>query len=192
LRLYLKQFGSVEKPEQENDILLFQKVSRGDFKSLETLFNLYYKRLCQFTFLFVREKDIAEELSADVFVKIWQKRNQLKVDTSLRSYLYTAAKNASLSYLKSRKEGHFAIGKEELIITDQEDNPEENLLYQEFEQHVEACIAILPPQCRLIFRLHRFDEMKYKEIAVVLNISVKTVEIQMSKALKLLNESIKV
>lgn len=181
----------MEKYAPENDLITFQKVSKGDFKSLETLFNIYYKKLCQFTFLFVCEKTVAEELAADVFVKLWQKRAKIFIETSVKSYLYRAAKNTCLSYLKSKKQKEVPL-EDNLDIQNNEDNPEVNLLYQEFAQHVETCISILPSQCGLIFRLHRFDEMKYSEIAEVLNISVKTVEHQMSKAIRLLNDSIKV
>lgn len=181
----------VNKTDQE-DIILFQKVSGGDFKALETLFNLYYKKLCQFIVLFVHEKDLAEEISADVFVNLWQKRNTIVIDVSVKSYVYSAAKYAALTHLRSRNRVALPFDNESFKVASFDENPEDRILFQELKQKVDECIAMLPPQCGIIFRLHRFDEMKYKEIADVLNISVKTVEVQMSKAIRLLNESIKV
>ena len=137
----------------------------------------------------VRSSAIAEDIVQDVYLKVWYNRAQQDEQKSVKAYLYRAAINTTLNYLEKTKthatldheyENHPGIN-----------NIDESLAYQETEQRVQSAIAILPPKCKVVFTLSRFEEQSYAEIAQTLNISVKAVEKHMGKALKILREQLK-
>jgi len=153
------------------------------------LFKIYCQRLINFSRRYVYEKEMAENIVQDVFLKIWQNRSKLDPSQMIHSYLFTSVKNESLKYLR-----HLDVEKKSkervLNLNDIEQTPDEQIDGKEIEIEVYKAIDELPDKCREIFRMNRFDKQKYAEIAVILGISIKTVETQMGRALKKLREKL--
>ena len=138
----------------------------------------------------VRQSDIAEDLAQDVFVRLWEKRESLNITSSIGAYLRRMAINEGISHLRKNKKVSF----EEFDKSQHADvvmSAEDAYLGQELKHKIQSAIDTLPPRCRIIFQLSRHEELTYKEIAQKLDISVKTVENQMGKALKILRELLK-
>lgn len=157
----------------------------------ESLFHEHYKSLCRFATGMLKSAEDAEEIVQDVFVKCWEKRESIEAG-SWKSYLYRAVYNAALNAIKHQKV-RMAYA-QEAAATEQEHQGsfEENFHANELGQKVEQAIATLPEQCRKVFVMSRFEEKKYKDIAAEMNISIKTVENQMGKALRVLREHLMV
>jgi RNA polymerase sigma-70 factor (ECF subfamily) len=161
-----------------------------DEKSFEQLFRTQYAALCGYARRFIDDPDQSEEVVQDVFVNLWQKRDSIEITSTLESYLFRSVRNACLNILK-----HFKVReKHREGITasyDQSANQSDSrILELELLNQIEDLISGLPPERQKIFRMSRFDEKKYKEIAEELGISIKTVEAQMGKALKYLRENL--
>ena len=155
-----------------------------DEKSFEKIFKEYFISLCAFAIKYIHDTDEAKDIVHQVYMNLWEKRNEIKMSGSIRSYLYTSVHNRCLNYIRDHKK---------FIYDDYPDSKEnlnpfiENSDYLEVEElrsHIYKALYELPEGCRKIFTLSRYDGKKYKEIAQELGISIKTVETQMSKALK--------
>ncbi|KQS32831.1 RNA polymerase sigma-70 factor [Dyadobacter sp. Leaf189] len=174
---------------------LFGKVvANGDYHAFRELFNHHYRSLCNYAMRVVITREIAEEVVSDVFVKLWKNREQIEVHTSFQAYIYRAVRNQALDYLKlriHRQNERESLDSVQWNMTHADHfSPCEELSFNEFYEHVEDCIQALPRQCQLIFRLSREEGLRYRDIAEKLAISVKTVETQMSRALKVLRERV--
>lgn len=159
--------------------------SKAEF---EIIFRQYYEGLCRYARTWIQDSDESEEIVQNVFVKLWEKRDKIQIDTSLKSYLYKSVYHASLNLIKHKK-----VKEEYLHMNDRQEKHSEilsNHAIKELEGRIEKALLELPEQCRLIFSMSRFQELKYREIADILNISVKTVENQMGKALKLMRHNL--
>ncbi len=166
------------------DLFLFKRLKQNDKKALKILFDKYYQSLCNFAFLFLNESALAEEIVADVFIGIWNKRKEITVSVNPKAYLYQSTRNRVLSHLRKKRVVLEEITAKESERTIMILTPETLLINKETEQKIAEIIDKMPKQPGLVFRLHKVDGMKYKEIASVLGISVKTVENHMGKALK--------
>jgi RNA polymerase sigma-70 factor, ECF subfamily len=171
---------------EEDSILL--EIKSGNEKSFEKVFKIYYEPLCRHAFRLLDDKDEAEDLVQNMFVKYWEKRETTEITTSLKSYLYKSVHNLSLNNLKHQKVKNQYEQHNILSINGSSKN--ENFAY-ELEGEIQKSIESLPPQCKIIFSMSRFEELKYREIADALDISEKTVENQMGKALKIMREKLK-
>jgi RNA polymerase sigma-70 factor (family 1) len=161
-----------------------------DEKAFEQLFRSYYQALCRSADLILNDPDEAEETVQNIFITLWQKRGQMEITTSIKSYLYRAVRNAALNRVKHHKV-RMEYSREQEILA-QSTMPSTHLsFHNELQEQIQQAIESLPGQCRLIFKLSRFEELKYSEIAEQLGISIKTVENQMGKALKILREKLK-
>ena len=171
---------------QEKGHILFAEIRNGSEQAFNKAFDLYYSRLCFFADKILHDFDLSRSLVQQVFVDLWIKRSRLQVD-SLQSYLYQSVRNASLDVLKHKKtESKYlaTLEKEEAVqLTDLMEDAE-------LADRINRAIQNLPEKCREIFILCRFDELKYAELAARLNISVKTVEMQISIALKKLRKEL--
>ncbi|TCO09888.1 RNA polymerase sigma-70 factor [Natronoflexus pectinivorans] len=165
-------------PEKE----LFAQIANGDEKAFEKLFRLFYPMLVNFAMKYLNDREIAENVVQEMFVSIWEKRGALKVDNP-RAYLMRAVTNRCFNEMKSKKT-FYDVDDFQIPEVDQ-DIPDESLIAE-----VQSVISMLPEQRQKIFRMSRFEGMKYKEIAERLNLSVKTVEAQMGKALQFLREQL--
>ncbi len=154
------------------------------------VFQEYYTSLVRFAMNYVKGHDASEEIVQDVLVNLWEKRKDIESTKLLKSYLYTSVKNRCLNYIRDNKKfrsQYLDIELELEIPVDFKDTHSE----QYTQTRVEEALSRLPEKCREVFMLCRFDDMKNKEVAEKLGISIKTVEAQMSKALKILKDELK-
>lgn len=171
---------------QEKEHILFDDIRNGDEVAFNKAFDLYYSRLCFFADKILRDFDLSRSIAQQVFVDLWIKRDKLVV-TSLQSYLYHSVQNSALDVLKRKK-----VESRYLATLDKSETEEMKDLVEEAElaDRINKAIQKLPEKCREIFLLCRFEELKYAEIAEKLNVSVKTVEMQITIALKKLRKEL--
>jgi len=169
---------------------IFDAIRNNDRQAFERVFKHSYRPLTAYAFRFVRDLPTAENIVQDVFLKLWQNRSELNITTSLDHYLFRAVRNHCLNFLDKAKvrSSYLRLQAEKDVNNNdyKEYYPEIGLL-----EIIENAISALPEKRQEIFRLAREEGLKYREIADQLNISVKTVEAQMSLALKQLRESLK-
>ena len=164
---------------------LAMRIKHGDEQALELLFRKYNVRLCVFANKFLNDPEEAQEIVQDMFVKIWEGRDEIDPEDSLKSYVFKIVQNLSLNKLRRKKvESRYIEIYKLVYIEHQEFSAHESLLARELEEHIVHSIGKLPSGCRKVFELSRIEGLKYREIADNLHISVKTVEVQMSKALR--------
>jgi RNA polymerase sigma-70 factor (ECF subfamily) len=176
---------------QESDQAVFLAIQSGQTNAFEMLFKTYYQPLCRYANSYLKDPDDAEEIVQAAFIGLWEKRKAISIESSLKSYLYRAIRNSCLNQLKHEqvKQKYFA---QETQNDEAQSAPADHLaIHSELEDKIQAAIQTLPEQCRLIFTMSRFEELKYQEIADQLNLSVKTVENQMGKALKIMRAQLK-
>jgi RNA polymerase sigma-70 factor (ECF subfamily) len=163
-------------------------VNKLDKHHFEQLFREFFPPLCHFAKKFIGDLDAAKDLVHEVFINLWEKRDELDTDKPLKSYLYTAVHNRSLNYLRDHRRfvrQDLPAGTPQLMeLIESKDHLEQEELMSEIRES----LASLPEKCREIFLLNRFDGLKYREIAEELDISIKTVETQMSRAMKRMRE----
>jgi len=171
-----------------NNIVTASQVN--DEKAIESLFRSHYKRLCNYAFNLLQDVDESEEAVQQVFIQLWEKRETMEINISIQAYLFKAVRNNCLNRIKHQKVKQ-VYADEVVAQANEASNTTHITLQNELQQQIHQAIDSLPEQCRLIFKLSRFEEMKYSEIAKELNISIKTVENQMGKALKIMREKLK-
>lgn len=165
-------------------------ISRGDESAFKEFFNYYHPRLYGYALTMIQSHNPSEEVVSDVFMKVWTGRKRLSSIENVNHYMFRAVKNQALNYLEKRKL--------ETVDLDQvQDNkigdfiqPDLSVLNRELADQIQSAIESLPPRSKLIFGLIRIDGMKYKEVAEHLDLSVKTVENQMTIAIKKLREEL--
>jgi RNA polymerase sigma-70 factor (ECF subfamily) len=165
-------------------------LAQRDETAFEQVFKTYFKRLHAYAFTILGDEVEAEEMVQQVFFKLWERNENLSLTGSVSAYLYRAVHNESLNYIKHQKvrsnhQLHVAYS-----MKNEVEHPAKKVMASELEKKIHSALNELPEQCRTIFQMSRFDELKYREIADKLGISVKTVENQMGKALKLLREKL--
>jgi RNA polymerase sigma-70 factor, ECF subfamily len=169
-----------------NDTVLIQLLGNRDEMAFEQVFKTHFKNLHTYACTIVKDEDVAEEMVQNVFYKIWERIENLTITGSVAAYLYRAVNNESLNYIKHQKvkAAHQVHAVHQM--KSQTDNASKKVMMRELEKHLRDALNELPEQCRTIFQMSRFGELRYREIANELGISIKTVEAQMGKALKLL------
>lgn len=163
----------------------------GDIAAFEMLFRTYYQSLCNYAYTFVHDREEAEEIVQSTFTGMWEKRDNLAIHTGVKPYLYAMVRNACLNLIKHEKikQRHAAM---EIAVAERSvESVSRTVEASELEHRIVEAMDKLPEQCRLVFKLSRFEDLKYAEIAEQLNISVKTVENQMGKALRVMREQLK-
>uniref|UniRef100_UPI00321778DE RNA polymerase sigma-70 factor n=1 Tax=uncultured Draconibacterium sp. TaxID=1573823 RepID=UPI00321778DE len=179
--------------QNENIKQLVKRISyEGDERAFKQFFELFAGRLYQFSFSFIKDKAVAEEAVSDVFFKVWLNRSELINIQNIKAYLFKATYHTSLNYLNeiNRKK---AISLEDVEVDLGIDLlcPETELINQELKELIEGAIESLPHRCKLIYKMAKVEQMKYKEIGELLEISVKTINHQLSIAIKKIGETIK-
>lgn len=155
-------------------------------KRFEIIFKDLFKPLCGFAMKYIGDLDESKNVVHEAFIAVWQKFETLPQDTNFKSYLYTAVRNRSLNYLRDRKQHVTLEGVQEGGI----EGADRDMEVKELEREIELAINTLPEKCRMVFEMSRFEGLKYTEIAMKMNISVKTVEAQMSKALSVMKKQL--
>lgn len=157
---------------------------------LKELFESHYRPVCAAIHRIVGERGVTEDLAQQVFIRFWEKRESINITTSPGAYLHRMAINEALGWLRSKKnQSH-----DEITATtpfEPERDAEQNYLQGELEDKIRQAVDTLPPRCRAVFQLSRFEEKSYQEIADEMGISKKTVEHQMGKALRVMRELLK-
>jgi RNA polymerase sigma-70 factor (ECF subfamily) len=172
-------------------IIKQSRIKQDDIVEFEKLFKLYYSPLCNFAFRFLKDMDLAEEIVQEFFFNYWKNRHAMSIQISIKSYMYRAIRNNSLKYLEHvqvvrRYEQNFKETNSSEVVVDSNE-----LEVKELNDVIEATLDELPERCRQIFKLSRFEGLKYFEIAEKLSISIKTVEANMGKALQLFRKNLK-
>lgn len=167
-----------------------------DVAAYKKLFFYFFLPLKSFSYSILKSKEAAEEAVSDIFIEIWAKRKQLLEIEDLKMYLYISVRNASLRRLQqTQKTSMLSLDDLAVEFASPDPNAETFLITNELAQKIDHAIESLPQQCKIIFKLAKQDNLKYKEIAQLLNISVKTIDNQLSTALKkiasVLNMSVK-
>lgn len=166
--------------DKEDDILLLNLIREGDRLAFRHLFESYFTPLCRFMHLYVREASIVEELALDIFTYLWEHRETLQIQISLKAYLFQAARNKCLNTLRQKK---LTLRLDDTDLDVAETNVM-SLETDELYNLIQEAMLALPDKCREVFQLSRNENRTNQEIATQLNISVKTVEAQITKALK--------
>jgi RNA polymerase sigma-70 factor, ECF subfamily len=155
-----------------------------DPNGFEKIFNDNYAALCRYSLQFVRRSEIAEEIVQDQFIYIWNNRDHIEIHTSYQSYLYRAVRNKSIDYLRSRFAKTDFEEADEINSKPGWEDPTEKMDADELKQVISEAVKNLPEKCYTIFTMSRFGELKHQEISEMLGISVKTVENQITIALR--------
>lgn len=174
-------------PEQQQ----LEALTTGDINAFEMIFRTYYQPLCSYAYTFLQDKEEAEEIVQSTFLSVWEKKETLSIRTAVKPYLYAMVRNACLNVIKHEKVKQKHAVEEVAMAIHSHDSVSHAIVSSELELKIHQAMEKLPEQCRLVFKLSRFEELKYSEIADQLGISIKTVENHMGKALKIMREQLK-
>lgn len=163
-------------------------VALADF---ELRFREHHKMLCDLAYNLVKDKDAAKDIVQDVFFKVWKNRENIEVTDQVRSYLFQATTHTSLNYLRSIRRLTRLDLQSGLAGSLAASKGTEEIGYQELELRVQRAIEHLPPKCRVIYKLSRQENLSHQQIAEALNLSVKTIENQLSIALEKLRHHLR-
>ncbi len=180
--------------ENNTEGKILSLIKEGDEYAYELVFRRYYVSLCGFATRFVGQPETAEGIVQNVFLKLWEKRAGLEIAVSLKSYLFQAVYNSCKNHV-----AHLKVKNKHLLFVKTTADPNDplsdaifnNLTYKELDVKITEAIERLPAACKTIFKMSRFEGLKYAEIAAQLSISIKTVETQISRALTKLREELK-
>ena len=180
-----------------NDSIAVKELKNGNHKTFEWIFKTYYRALCFYAEGIAGEKEAAEEIVSDFFLKLWENREMIYITTSLQAYLYKGVYNNCLKYLehlkvmrKYREHALYMINNCDLFQSQTNQQPLSIMISQETVAEIENAIDALPAQCKEVFLLARMEGFSYQEIAEKLSISVNTVRTQITRAMTKLRESL--
>lgn len=171
------------------DKYLLDAMQKGDKNAFDTLFRRYYPMLCAYCHRFVNLED-AEEIVQDIMLWLWESRDREIINTSLGQYLFKAAYHRSINKITKDEVKHRA---DTFFFKEMQEMLEDTDFYliEELNKRIKTAISNLPPSYREAFTMHRFQNMSYKEIAVTLDVSPKTIDYRIQQALKLLRAELK-
>ena len=175
---------------QINEAQLLQKLKAGDQSAFDRLFKQYYKYLVVIAYKYVKDDHLSRDLVQDVFMDLWKRRESINIEQSLKFFLRRAVINRSLSTI--RKNSRMSFEEDAgLNVATKNNETESHYQMKELHEVLEAAYAKLPARCLEVFKLSRHEGLSHKEIAVKLDISTKTIENQMTKALKIIRAALK-
>ncbi|GAB4033890.1 RNA polymerase sigma-70 factor [Spirosoma gilvum] len=190
--------GSAHEPAElseatgaDTELFIRRAFAESPQKGCELLFRRYHQALCSHAVRFVYSKETAEDLVSDVFCKFWKTKAYESVTSSYRFYLFRSVRNEAYNYLRLEFQELDDIENAETRETASSQRPDQVLQFEEVFRRVEDLVEALPPQCRKVFLLSRFEGKKYADIAAELCISIKTVEVHMVKALGIVRKGLK-
>jgi len=175
---------------------LLARIREGDADAFETLFVTHYEGMCALAYMLIRSRDAAEDIVANVFRNLWRRHREWQPLGSLRTYLLTATRNEALNTLRAirrRNARHQEAAREDVVpaLAAPALTPDAELAANEIGAAVERAAADLPPQCRAVFLLRWTEGLKQREIAERLGVSIKTVEMHMTRALRVIRERLR-
>jgi len=165
---------------------LINRLRRGEEAAYEMLFNEYYKVLTMFANKYLNDLEASKEIVQDLFVHLYEKREQLDINSSLKSYLFRSTHNRCINYINAQKIRHKYAEHVAYTMDPGDSSLEHEVNKTELEHLLYKAIGELPPKCQSIFKMNRFEGLTNGEIAEKLNLSKRTVETQISKALRIL------
>lgn len=183
---------TIQIPMNLNDLYIQTKIRAGDIREFERLFMKYHEPLCRHANKILNDMDTAEDLVQEFFYSFWKNRESFTLKFSLNAYLHQSIRNNALHYTE-----HLAVRKNYAgkVFREFSDMMPANLQtdvdLKELEKAIETTLQQMPERCSRVFRMNRFEGKKYREIADILSISEKTVEVDMSKALQMFRESLR-
>jgi RNA polymerase sigma-70 factor (ECF subfamily) len=155
------------------------------------LFLRFQPKLKKFVYSIVHSNEASEEIASDVFIRIWEKRKTLDHIHNLRLYLYVAAKNLSINYMRRQEKfQNLQLNDLKVEIESLELDPHQMMMTSEMLRRIQAAVHELPPKCKIVYKLVKEDGLRHKEVAELLHISPKTVENQLAVAVKKIGHSI--
>ena len=181
----------IKRPNQQYEKILLEKVRESDQSSFAIIFTAYYVDLVQFAGTFISDRDTCEDLVQNAFVDFWENRESLIILISLKCYLLKIIQNRCIDWLRHLKirEQYNTYADHHLRLM--ENDTENYFLRSELEANLEKALNILPPAISLVFRMNRQEGLTYNEIAKRQNVSVRTIEVRIGKALNMLREHLK-
>lgn len=188
----------INKSGSYNDSVLVAKMLKGDEGAFEYVYRKWFEKVYNYSKEFVVSEDIANEVAQDVFMVLWENRKQLAPSTIFYTYLLKIARNKCLNTLRHNKVCNDYIKNKKDLAKELEmnywslaDSGAEKLLEKELREVIDKAVDRLPEKCQNVFKLSRYEGLKYKEISDKLGISVKTVETYMTQSLKQLRKDLK-
>jgi len=175
---------------EENLNHLIYKIRAGDTFAFEQVFRQYYSGLCSYANQILHDAGESEEIVQEFFVQFWQKRESVEISTSLKSYLFRAVHNSCLNQIKHQKVRENFAQNVHRENPDPESSQANTLDTKDMQKAIQNAIESLPPERKKVFMMVRYEERRYKEVADLLGISVKTVENQMGKAMQYLRKAL--
>lgn len=176
---------------ESSDQKVLAALKEGSQAAFEMLFKTYYRPLCAYAFSFLQDKDEAEEIVQSTFITFWDRRHSIEIESSLKAYLYRMVRNGCLNALRHTKVKQLHATEQIHSAEVSYESVSQSVVAGELDERIQAALQALPEQCRLVFQLSRFEDLKYQEIASQLNISVKTVENHMGKALRIMRTQLR-
>lgn len=171
--------------------LLLRRISEGDSKAFTQFYDLYFDRVYQIAYFYIKAKESCEEVVSDVFMTIWQSGLKLQSVDNIDSYLFIITRNRAFYYLNQQSSNNISVDEIPFEALFHNENPEESAVNKELQQKINEAIDSLPERCKQIFLMAREEGLKYREIADALLISEKTVNAQMVTAIKRLAQSLR-
>ncbi|GAB3953806.1 RNA polymerase sigma-70 factor [Spirosoma harenae] len=192
-RLFDEAIEQTPEKSVDNDSELFirRAFAESPQKGCELLFRRYHQALCSHAVRFVYSRETAEDLVSEVFCRFWKTKAYESVTSSYRYYLFRSVRNEAYNYLRLEFQELDDIENAETRETTVSQRPDQVFQFEEVFHRVEDLVESLPPQCRKVFLLSRFEGKKYQDIATELGISIKTVEVHIVKALSIVRKGLK-
>uniref|UniRef100_UPI00321667E0 RNA polymerase sigma factor n=1 Tax=uncultured Draconibacterium sp. TaxID=1573823 RepID=UPI00321667E0 len=177
------------KNEINTDHKLWQEIRANNEKALSIVFDIYFHRLSHFAHSMVKDTEAAEDIVSEVFVKLWLNRHKTKLTTGLKPYLFAAAKNTSLNYLRSTKQNLSIedVAEKDIISNVSADSI---LVHNEVLSEFQELLSTMSPQQSMVIKLHKLEGLSQKEVADKLSISLKTVQNHIYLAMKFISEKL--
>lgn len=176
-------------PDLNHDLILISRLRNGEESALTQLYNEFWQSLYISAYNILKDKELCEDIIQDIFMNIWHNREKLEIHISLKGYMYACARYQVFNQLKKNKDKFHVELFDDLDKRFQYTTPETQLMHEELVQQINSIVETLPEKCQLVYRLSREEQLTHKEIAERLEISTKTVENHITKALQVIRLS---
>jgi RNA polymerase sigma-70 factor (family 1) len=171
------------------DSILIDRLRNGDESALTELYNKFWQSLFVSSYNVLKDKELCEDIIQDIFMNIWHNREKLEINISLKGYMYACARYQVFNQFKKNKDKIHVELFDDIDKRFQHATPETQLMHEELVQQINTIVDTLPEKCQLVYKLSREEQLSHKEIAERLNISTKTVENHITKALHMIRLS---